>query len=132
MDYHACLTTSLFSSSYAFYRVLDEPRHCIMSSKVSMPSKIFGTVLSHGLRGRMLTKGELQTLAESRDMEELVTRTKNTVYLDALAKLTKPYTAEKVEGALREYMVNMHANFFQAEDGIRDWTLILSSTLPWI
>ena len=40
-----------------------------MSSKVSMPSKIFGTVLSHGLRGRMLTKGELQTLAESRDIE---------------------------------------------------------------
>src|ERR671920_271743 len=60
-----------------------------MSSKVSMPSKIFGTVLSHGLRGRMLTKGELQTLAESRDIEELVTRTKNTVYLDALANLTK-------------------------------------------
>src|ERR671917_1544854 len=80
-----------------------------MSSKVSMPSKIFGTVLSHGLRGRMLTKGELQTLAESRDIDELVTRTKNTVYLDALAKLTKPYTAEKVEGALREYLVNMHA-----------------------
>jgi V/A-type H+-transporting ATPase subunit C len=80
-----------------------------MSSKVSMPSKIFGTVLSHGLRGRMLTKSELQTLAESRDIEELVTRTKNTVYLDALAKLTKPYNAEKVEGALREYLVNMHA-----------------------
>src|SRR5215213_8718526 len=88
-----------------------------MSSKVSMPSKIFGTVLSHGLRGRMLTKGELQTLAESRDMEELVTRTKNTVYLDALAKLTKPYTAEKVEGALREYMVNMHAKMVTIAGG---------------
>ena len=50
-----------------------------------MPSKIFGTVLSHGLRGRMLTKSELQTLAEARDMEELVTRMKNTVYLDAFA-----------------------------------------------
>ncbi|MDQ3967920.1 MAG: V-type ATPase subunit [Thermoproteota archaeon] len=88
-----------------------------MSSKVSMPSKIFGTVLSHGLRGRMLTKGELQTLAESRDIEELVTRTKNTVYLDALAKLTKPYTAEKVEGALREYLVNMHAKMVTIAGG---------------
>src|SRR5215204_4507038 len=88
-----------------------------MSGKVSMPSKIFGTVLSHGLRGRMLTKGELQTLAESRDIEELVTRTKNTVYLDALAKLTKPYTAEKVEGALREYMVNMHAKMVTIAGG---------------
>src|ERR687888_110155 len=43
-------------------------------SKISMPSKIFGTVLSHGLRGRMLTKSELQTLAEARDIEELVGR----------------------------------------------------------
>ena len=88
-----------------------------MSSKVSMPSKIFGTVLSHGLRGRMLTKSEIQTLAESRDMEELVTRMKNTVYLDALAKLTKPYTAEKVEGALREYLVNMHAKMVTTAGG---------------
>jgi V/A-type H+-transporting ATPase subunit C len=82
-----------------------------------MPSKIFGTVLSHGLRGRMLTKSELQTLAESRDIEELVTRMRNTVYLDALAKLTKPYSAEKLEGALREYLVNMHAKMVNIAGG---------------
>ena len=82
-----------------------------------MPSKIFGTVLSHGLRGRMLTKNELQTLAESRDLEELVTRMKNTIYLDAFAKLTKPYTAEKVEGALREYLVNTHAKMVNIVGG---------------
>ena len=35
----------------------------------------------------MLSKTELQTLAESRDVDELVTRIKNTVYLDALAKV---------------------------------------------
>jgi len=86
-------------------------------SKISMPSKIFGTVLSHGLRGRMLTKGELQTLAESRDMEELVTRIKNTVYLDAFAKLSRPYNAEKIEGALREYLVNTHAKMVNVTGG---------------
>src|ERR671924_385503 len=72
------------------------------TNKVSMPNKIFGTVVAHSLRGKMLSKTELQTLAESRDIEELVTRMKNTVYLDALAKLTRPFTAEKVEGAFRE------------------------------
>ena len=82
-----------------------------------MPSKIFGTVISHGLRGRMLTKGELQTLAESRDIDELVTRIKNTVYLDVLAKLPKPYTAEKIEGALREYLVNSHAKMINVTGG---------------
>ena len=82
-----------------------------------MPNKIFGTVLAHSLRGRMLSKTELQTLAESRDMEELVTRMKNTVYLDALAKLTKPYTAETVEGALREHLVNQHAKIVNIANG---------------
>ena len=82
-----------------------------------MPNKIFGTVLAHSLRGRMLSRTELQTLAESRDIEELVTRMKNTVYLDALARLTKPYTAETVEGALREHLVNQHAKIVNIANG---------------
>ncbi len=82
-----------------------------------MPAKIFGTVLSHGLRGRMLTKSELQTLAEARDMEELVTKMKNTIYLDAFAKLTKPYTAEKIEGALKEHLVSAHAKLVNITGG---------------
>jgi V/A-type H+-transporting ATPase subunit C len=86
-------------------------------SKVSMPGKIFGTVLSHGMKGRMLTKNELQTLAEARDIEELVTRMKNTVYLDVLSKLTKPYTAEKIEGALRENLVNNHVKMVSIAGG---------------
>jgi V/A-type H+-transporting ATPase subunit C len=86
-------------------------------SKVSLPGKIFGTVLSHGMKGRMLSKNELQTLAESRDIEELVTRMKNTVYLDALSKLTKPYTAERIEGALRENLVNNHVKMVSIAGG---------------
>lgn len=82
-----------------------------------MPGKIFGTVLAHGMKGRMLTRNELQTLAEARDIEELVTRMKNTVYLDALSKLTKPYTAEKIEGALREYLVNNHVKMVSIAGG---------------
>jgi V/A-type H+-transporting ATPase subunit C len=82
-----------------------------------MPGKIFGTVLSHGMKGRMLSKNELQTLAESRDIEELVTRMKNTVYVDALSKLTKPYSAEKIEGALRENLVNSHVKMVSIAGG---------------
>jgi len=88
-----------------------------MSNKVSIPNKIFGTVLAHSMRGKMLSRSELQTLAESRDIEELVTRMKNTIYLDALAKLTKPFTAEKVEGALREHLVNTHAKMVTLASG---------------
>ena len=82
-----------------------------------MPGKIFGTVLSHGMKGRMLTRNELQTLAEARDIEELVTRMKNTVYVDVLSKLTKPYTAEKIEGALRENLVNNHIKMVSIAGG---------------
>ncbi len=82
-----------------------------------MPGKIFGTVLSHGMKGRLLTRNELQTLAEARDIEELVTRMKNTVYLDALSKLTKPFTAEKIEGALREHLVNNHVKMVSIAGG---------------
>ena len=82
-----------------------------------MPGKIFGTVLSHGMKGRMLTRNELQTLAEARDTEELVTRMKNTVYLDVLSKLTKPYTAEKIEGAIRENLVNNHVKMVSIAGG---------------
>jgi V/A-type H+-transporting ATPase subunit C len=87
------------------------------TNKVSLPNKIFGTVLAHSLRGKMLSRTEFQTLAESRDVDELVTRMKNTVYLDALAKLTKPYTAEKVESALREHLVNQHAKIVNIANG---------------
>src|ERR671923_353428 len=87
------------------------------TNKVSMPNKIFGTVVAHSLRGKMLSKTELQTLAEARDIEELVTRMKNTVYLDALSKLTKPYTAEKIEGALRENLVNNHVKMVSIAGG---------------
>ena len=53
-------------------------------------------------------------------MDELVTRIKNTVYLDAFAKLVKPYTAEKIEGALREYLVNSHAKMVNITGGCRN------------
>lgn len=75
---------------------------------VSGPSKIYGSVKSFSARGKLLSKSELQTLAESRDLEELVTRIKDTLYVDAVAKLTKPITAEKIESALRSHLADTH------------------------
>src|ERR671919_2368375 len=96
-----------------------------------MPGKIFGTVMSDGLKGRMLTKNELQMLTEARDMDELVTRMKNTVYLDALAKLTKPYTADKIENALKEYLVNTHAKMVSVSGGARILSAYFVKHITW-
>lgn len=82
-----------------------------------MPNKIFGSVKSFTAKGTMLSKDVLQTLAESRDMDELVTRIKNTIYLDAISKLQKPYTAEGVENTLREDLVNFHARMANISGG---------------
>ena len=63
--------------------------------------KIFVTVKAFSKRGQLLQRPDFQTLAESRDLDELVTRIKNTKYLDAVNGVSKPYTAEKLEMALR-------------------------------
>ena len=68
--------------------------------------KIFVTVKSYSQRGKLLKRSDIQTLAESRDLEELVTRIKNTKYADAVAGIEKPYSAEKLENALRVYLAD--------------------------
>ncbi len=70
--------------------------------------KVFSSVKSFSQRGRLLTKTELQTLAESRDLEELLTRIKNTKYADAVSKLQKPFTAGNIESALRSELADIH------------------------
>jgi len=82
-----------------------------------MPHRIFGSVRSFSAKGKMLSRDVMQTLAESKNMDELVTRIKNTIYLDVMSKLKKPYTAEGVETALREDLVNFHASMAKITGG---------------
>ena len=76
--------------------------------------KIFVTVKSYSKRGQLLKRPDLQTLAESRDLDELVTRIKNTKYLEAVNSVTKPYTAEKLEMALKTYLANQQFKIAKA------------------
>jgi len=66
--------------------------------------KIFVTVKSYSKRGQLLKRADFQTLAESRDLDELVTRIKNTKYVDAISGVAKPYTAENLEMTLRTHL----------------------------
>ncbi len=70
--------------------------------------KVYSSVKSYSQRGKLLTKEDFQTLAESRDLEELITRIKNTVYADAVSKLSKPYSSEKIEAELRSNLADTH------------------------
>ena len=70
--------------------------------------KVYASVKAYSKRGRLLTKSELQTLAESRDLDELITRIKNTYYSDSVSEISKPLTAEKIESALRSHLADIH------------------------
>ncbi len=77
--------------------------------KVSLQNRIFGTVKSFRLRGVLLTKDDYQTLAESRDLDEFITRLKNTRYLEQASDVQKPYSAQGIELTLKTDLINYHA-----------------------
>ncbi len=70
--------------------------------------EIFTGARSFALKGALLTTNSLETLAESRSLEELVNRLKATPYTDAASKLQPPYAARKLELALRERLADVH------------------------
>lgn len=88
-----------------------------------MSSKVYASVKSYSKRGQLLQKTDFQTLAESRDLDELMTRMKNTIYSDAVSEVQKPFTSHGIESALRSSLADMHysiartagdANIFKA------------------
>lgn len=72
------------------------------------PQRVFASVKSYSQRGKLLSKAQLQTLAESRDLDELITRIKDTKYGNAVSKLVKPFDAAKIEAALRSELADIH------------------------
>jgi V/A-type H+/Na+-transporting ATPase subunit C len=79
--------------------------------------KVFSSVKSYSKRGQLLPKSEFQTLSESRDLDELMTRIKNTTYADAVSKISKPYTSEKIESALRSQLADIHYSISKSGGG---------------
>ena len=79
--------------------------------------KVFSAVKSYSKKGHLLPKSEFQTLAESRDLDELMTRIKNTTYAEAVSKITKPFTSEKIESALRSYLADIHHSISKSGGG---------------
>ncbi len=71
-------------------------------------NNVYASVKSYSKRGKLLKKADFQTLAESRDLEELMTRIKNTIYGESISEVQKPYTSQKIENALRGHLADVH------------------------
>ena len=69
---------------------------------------VYASVKAYSKRGKLLKRSDFQTLAESRDLEELMTRIKNTVYGDAVSDVQKPYTSQNIESAFRSKLADIH------------------------
>ena len=69
---------------------------------------VYASVKSYSKRGKLLKKADFQTLAESRDLDELMTRIKNTVYGEAVSEVEKPYTSLGIESALKSHLAEIH------------------------
>lgn len=78
---------------------------------------VYAGVKSYSLKGKLLTKKDYQMLAESRDLDELVTRMKNTAYNDVISKVQKSYSSQKIELALRDRHADIQHMMIQAVGG---------------
>jgi V/A-type H+-transporting ATPase subunit C len=79
-------------------------------TRIPKPQRIFGTVKAFTEKGRLLSKAELESLCDSRDIDEFITKLKNTNYNEALQKLQRPFDAAKVENALKDHLFNFHVS----------------------
>jgi len=84
---------------------------------MSGSKNVYASVKSYSKRGKLLKRTDFQTLAESRDLDELVTRIKNTVYVDAVSDVEKPYTSQNIESALRSSLADVHYSIAKTAGG---------------
>lgn len=84
---------------------------------VTASLQVFAGVKSYSIKGKLMTRKDLQTLSESRDLDELITRIKNTTYNEVISKIPKPYSSQKIELALRDRQADLHYMMMQASGG---------------
>lgn len=69
---------------------------------------VYASVKSYSQRGKLLGKEDYQTLAESRNLDELITRLRNTKYESVITDTPKPYTAHGIESVIRGHLASLH------------------------
>src|SRR3972149_4199213 len=79
--------------------------------------KVFAAVKSYSKKGRLLPKSEFQTLAESRDLDEFLIRLRRRNFPDAVSKISKPFTSEKIESALKSHLADIHYSISKTGGG---------------
>jgi len=96
-----------------------------LSSKTYVGTKAFA------LRGAMLDTPTVQKLAESTSLEEMVNRLRSTPYADALSNMSPPYSARRIELALRERLATVHHSATQGAGRYKILQLYYLKDIAW-
>jgi V/A-type H+-transporting ATPase subunit C len=96
-----------------------------LSSRTYVGTKAFA------LRGTLLDAPTVQKLAESTSFEEMVNRLRSTPYADTLSSLTLPYSARRIELALRERLAVVHHSATQGAGRYKILQLYYLKNIAW-
>jgi V/A-type H+-transporting ATPase subunit C len=96
-----------------------------LSSRTYVGTKAFA------LRGSLIDTATVQKLAETTSMDELVNRLRGTPYADVLSGLSPPYSARRIELALRERLAVVHHSITQGAGRYRILELYYQKNIAW-
>ena len=96
-----------------------------MSSRTYIGTKAFA------LRGTLLDPQTVQKLAESTSLDELVNRLRSTSYADSLSRMSAPFSARRVELALRERLATVHYSVVQGASKYAILQLYYLKNIAW-
>ena len=96
-----------------------------MSSRTYIGTKAFA------LRGSLLDSSTVQKLAESTSLDELVNRLRSTAYADSLSGLAPPFSARRMELALRERLAVAHHSVTQGASKYGILQLYYLKNIAW-
>ena len=96
-----------------------------------MSSRIYVGTKAFALRGFLLDPSTIQKLAEATSLDELVNRLRSTSYADSLANVSPPFTARRIELALRERLAAVHHSVTQGAGRYRILQLYYMKNIAW-
>lgn len=96
-----------------------------------MSSKVYIGARSFALKGTLLSRRTMETLAESTSLEELVNRLRETPYSAPLSKIQPPFTARRLELAFRERFADVQFTLMRAASNFELLKLYYMKNVAW-
>ncbi len=96
-----------------------------------MSSRVYIGARSFALKGTLLSRRTMETLAESTSLEELVNRLRETPYSAPLSKLQPPFTARRLELAFRERFADVQFALTRAASSFELLKLYYMKNVAW-